>query len=257
MYGPANWCRSLPVSDDNIAGGWIWIRRASNAAQVNDKNWEGFTMFCSECGAKAAGKFCSSCGAKLTAMDSAAIETIDLPIDWSDVSDYETLLRIPEVRDRIAESAAQSKKSLTGEDFLDMYGNALGKLAGLPIKLPMASLAQFAQSTYAKLGVKTGKEKSKFVVQPPGKVIVSLLCSLARSGRAIRGVHQLADGCVIVAALPSDMLALEGELIIKVCRSPGGTQVEAKTEIPGQMFDWGKSTRCLESLLSELTRVAA
>ncbi|TWU30174.1 hypothetical protein [Bythopirellula polymerisocia] len=214
-------------------------------------------MFCSECGARAMGKFCSACGVKLSKTESTVEETVELPIDWSDVIDYETLLEIPEIRSRIARNASQSKKSLSGEDFLDMYGNALGKLAGLPIKLPMASLAHFAQSTYAKLGVKTGKARSQFVAQPTGIVLVTILCYLARTGRTLRGVHQLADGCVIVAALPSDMLALEGDLILTVGRSQGGTQVEAKTEIPGQMFDWGKSTRCLESLFSELVSAAA
>ncbi len=215
------------------------------------------TMFCAECGSKAAGKFCSTCGAKLEVLDLQASKTVELTIDWSDMIDYEALLRIPEVRKRIAHSAALSKKGMTGEEFLDKYGNALGKLAGLPISLPMSSLAQFAQSTYAKLGVKTGKSLSRFVPQSAGKVMVSLLCYLARTGRTLRVVHQLTDGCVIVASLPSDMFALEGDLIISIGRTPGGTQVEAKTEIPGQIFDWGKSTRCLEALLSELSSASA
>ena len=53
------------------------------------------------------------------------------------------------------------------------------------------------------------------------------------------------------------MFALEGDLILTVSRTQGGTQVEAKTEIPGQMFDWGKSSRCLEALFGELISSAA
>jgi hypothetical protein len=68
----------------------------------------------------------------------------------------------------------------------------------------------------------------------------------------VREVHQLSDGCIIKAALPSDVFALEGELIIGVSRQPGGTRIEARTEIAGQMFDWGKSGRCLEELFGEL-----
>lgn len=213
-------------------------------------------MFCSECGTKATGKFCASCGHKLSA-NSTSNGTLVLPMDWSQEIDYKTLLEIPEVRDRIARSAAQSKKSMTGEDFLDMYGKALGKLAGLPIALPMTSIAHFAQSTYAKWGVKTGKSRNEFIAKQAGTVLVSILCSLARNGRTLRGAHQLTDGCILVAALPSDLFALEGDLIITVARSTNGTQVAAKTEIKGQLFDWGKSTRCLDSLFAELVSVIA
>jgi hypothetical protein len=216
-------------------------------------------MFCSECGAKAAGKFCSACGARLTlGPDDHVVPFVEPVGDWSNVTDYQTLLRIPEVRDRIARSAAQSKRSMTGEEFLELYGNAVGKLAGLPVKLPMSSLARWAQSTYAKLGVKTDKSRTQSYSTPPGTLLVTLLCALARDGRALRSVHQLSDGCTLVAALPSDLFALEGDLVVTVTRAAdGGSYVEARTDIPGQMFDWGKSTRCLDALLAELTSAAA
>jgi hypothetical protein len=213
-------------------------------------------MFCSECGSQTTGKFCSACGHKLS-VNGPVAEHVVLTIDWTDTIEYETLLGIPEVRDRIARSAAQSKKSMTGEEFLDIYGNALGKLAGLPLSLPMTRIAHFAQSTYTKWGVKTGKSRSEFIARPAGEVLVAVLCSLARSGRTLRGAHQLADGCILVAALLSDVFALEGDLIITVAQCQTGTQVEARTEIRGQLFDWGKSTRCLDALFAELTSAAA
>lgn len=206
-------------------------------------------MFCSECGAKAAGKFCSSCGHRLGTVAPAEKATA---IDWSDVVDYEQLLAIPAVRERIARSAASSKKSLTGEEYLDMCGKVLGSAAGIPVSLPMSSIARFAQSTYSKLGVKTGKSRCEFIAQQPGNVLVTILCSLAREGRAIRDVRQLQQSCMIVAALPSDLFALEGELVISVTRHQTGSIVEARTEIAGQVFDWGKSTRCLDRLFAEL-----
>jgi hypothetical protein len=214
-------------------------------------------MFCSECGARAAGKFCSSCGHQLQPNDAPSADVIELTTDWSDCLDYDTLLRIPAVRDAISRAAAQSKKSMTGEEFLDMYGKALGKLAGLPITLPMSSLAHFAQDTYAKLGIKTGKSRTELITKPTGAVLVSILCSLAHNGRTLRGVHQLTDGCILVAALPSDLFALEGDLIITVAHTQHGTQVEARTEIKGQLFDWGKSARCLDALFAELVTPAA
>jgi hypothetical protein len=213
-------------------------------------------MFCSECGVEASGKFCSACGHPL-ASGAAVDETVVLTIDWSETIDYQTLIEIPEVRDRIARHAAQSKKKMTGEQFLEMYGNAMGKLAGLPISLPMTSIAHFTQSTYAKWGIKTGKSRREFVAKPAGEVLVAVLCSLARNGRTLRGAHQLTDGCMLVAALPSDLFALEGDLMITVARRTNGCEVEARTDIPGQVMDWGKSTRCLDALFAELTSAAA
>lgn len=216
-------------------------------------------MFCSECGAKGAGKFCSGCGAKLLASETPAdrgTEPVVVPmVDWVELIDYEQLMTIPTVRDRIARAAAQAKKKMTGEDFLDLYGKALGGLGG--VTLPMGKLAGLTQSAYARLGVKTGKSRSATFTTPPGEMLVRLLCSLAKNGRTLRDVHQLSDGCIVKAALPSDLLALEGDLVIGVRRVGGATLVEANTDIPGQMFDWGKSTRCLETLLSELGTAAA
>jgi hypothetical protein len=214
-------------------------------------------MFCSQCGAKAAGKFCSACGAPLLAIvpgPNADEHNPQPPIDWQNLVDYAALLRIPEVRDRIAASAAQSKKRMTGEEFLEMYGAALGKFTGVP--LPMAKMAPYVQSWAASLGMKTGKSRTQFIPSPPGTVIVSLLCSLARHGREMRSVQQFADGCVLKASLPSDLWSMEGNLILAVARRPGGAQVDARTDIQGQVFDWGKSTRCLDELFRELSAAA-
>lgn len=214
-------------------------------------------MFCSECGARARGKFCSSCGCKLETLDAPSTDVVPLPTDWSQIIDYETLLRIPAVRDAISRSAAQAKKSMTGEEILDAYFKAFGKLAGLPVPIPVSGLAKFTQSAYAKLGIQTGKERSAFIARPAGEVLVSILCSLARNGRTLRSAHQLSAGCLLVAALPSDLFAFEGDFIITVTRTQGGTQVNAKTDIQGQLFDWGKSTRCLDDLFTELVTPTA
>jgi hypothetical protein len=207
-------------------------------------------MFCSECGAKADGKYCSACGTKLAAPE--PIETV-LMIDRSNTVEYETLLSIPEVRQRIAQSAAKSKRRMTGEEFLDLCDKLTGKMAVIPV----ATIAHFAQSLHTKLGVKTGKHESRFIARPAGEVLVSLLCSLARHGREVRHAQQSPDGCIITASLPSDLFALEGDLIVAIARRPGGAQVNAHTDIKGQMFDWGKSRRCLDALFADLQSAAA
>jgi hypothetical protein len=204
-------------------------------------------MYCSQCGAKAAGKFCSGCGAPLLALTPGPELVL---VDWKNSLDYEALLRVPEVRDRIARSAAQCKRHMTGEQFLDICEKAFGKFAGVP--LPFATIAQFAQSFHARLGIKTGKSRSQHFTRPPGEVLVAILCSLAEHGRSLVKAQQVSDGCVLTAELPSDLFALRGELIIAVSSQAGGARVDANTEIPGQYFDWGKSTRCLEQLFGEL-----
>jgi len=227
-------------------------------------------MYCSECGVKGTGKFCTACGNRLAASNgfNAATSgreatgevasfdpTVFLTIDWSELLEYEQLISIPAVRDRIARAAAQSKKRMSGEEILDLYGKAMGKLTGVP--LPMSTIAGFAQSAYAKMGVKTGKSLTAVFAMPTGEMIVRVLCHHAKNGRMLRDVQQLADGCILRASLPSDLLALEGDLIVAVTRQLRATRIEAQTDIPGQMFDWGKSGRCLEGLLAELGTAAA
>lgn len=213
-------------------------------------------MFCSECGARAAGKFCSHCGHALLVIAEQTqplAETIaSTLVDWAPSIDYEAIISVPAVRKRIAHHATQSKKRMTGEEILDLYGKALGKLSGAPVALPMTAVAHFAQSLHAKLGIKTGKSRTATFTAPPGEVLVSILCNLAREGRALRDVQQASDGCTLVAALPSDLFSLEGDLVIAVSRHAAGTRVEARTDIQGQMFDWGKSARCLDQLFAEL-----
>jgi hypothetical protein len=176
-----------------------------------------------------------------------------LSIDWSTTIEYETLLSVPEVRQRIAQSAAQSKRRMTGEEFLDLCDKLTGKMA----VIPMATIAHWAQSLHTKLGIKTGKSQSRFIARPAGEVLVELLCSLARHGREVREAQQTQDGCAITASLPSDLLALEGDLIVAVTKRPGGAQVDAHTDIKGQMFDFGKSRRCLDELFADLQAASA
>jgi hypothetical protein len=92
------------------------------------------------------------------------------------------------------------------------------------------------------------------IPRPAGLTLVAGLASLARYGRELKRVTQHDDGCTVVAALPSDLRTMTGgELSFTVLRQPHETLVEARTHIPGQLYDWGKSTETLRQLFDDLS----
>jgi hypothetical protein len=142
---------------------------------------------------------------------------------------------------------------MTGEEWLGLYDKAFKPLSGVSVQ----TIASIAAPIYAKMGIKTGKKKTSVFAEPTGQVIVEVLCALAKNGLPLVKVHQGQSGCVIEAKLPSDFWALEGQVIVTVEHAGEGTNVEAATNIPGQLFDWGRSTRCLETLFGDIRAKAA
>ncbi len=205
-------------------------------------------MFCSECGKAAQGKFCSHCGAPLASTD---VVLAPIAPDWDREVKLETILRYPGVRDEIESNARQARKRLTGEQFLALADKLL------PLGVPLEGLVSVVQPFYERLGIKTGKTRSRPIAAPVGQVIVRTLCSLARHGQALQGVTQAVDGCLLEATLPSDVFSLQGKLLVTVRRSGVEAEVCGATHIGGQLFDWGKSNRCLDTLFTDLTRAAA
>ena len=102
----------------------------------------------------------------------------DLAVDWTELTNYEALIRIPEVRDRIARHANRSKKKLTGEEFLECCDKVLTPLTG---GVPFTVIANIAQPLGEKLGLKTGKTRCERLAERPGTVLVAILCSLAET----------------------------------------------------------------------------
>lgn len=204
-------------------------------------------MFCSNCGAEASGKFCSQCGAALERSVAPADPVID---DWSQLVDYATLIRIPTVRDKIASHASQAPTRLSGEDFLALCDKVVS------LGVPLAKIGAVGQSMYARLGVKTGKERSETLSTPPGTTIVAALCSLAWRGHLLQDVQQFEDGVHLKAELPSDIWSFQGDLLVDVRRSETGTRMDGATNIQGQIFDWGKSSRCLRTLFEDVKKLA-
>jgi hypothetical protein len=209
----------------------------------------GYTsMYCTNCGMKLSGNFCAGCGTRAVPPDE--IRDVIPMEDWRLEVRYAVLLHFPEVRDRLA-AVQQCAKKMTGEDWLELYDKAFQS------KIPMKTVAALAAPIYAKLGIKTGKSRTEVFAEPPGQVMVDVLCALTRNGLPLSKVHQGQSGCVFEAKLPSDFWGFEGQVVVSVESVGTQTKVDAATTIPGQLFDWGKSARCLEKLFSDLRIKAA
>jgi hypothetical protein len=61
---------------------------------------------------------------------------------------------------------------------------------------------------------------------------------------------------VIEASIPSDIFALEGDLLVTVQSDDRITTVDAATKISGQLSDWGKSKRVLKRFFARIREFA-
>lgn len=93
-------------------------------------------MFCTNCGAQASGNFCAKCGSSLTAHAGAPAGDIT---DWSQEIRYETLIRLPAVKDAIGRHAAIADKHVSGEDYLALFD----KIS--PMGVPLSKLEMVVQ----------------------------------------------------------------------------------------------------------------
>jgi len=205
-------------------------------------------MFCSHCGIKASGNFCYQCGSPLGAIQEASAEDlVPAVLSWEDDADYERVAQHPAVRTAIASSAAQARPGLSAEALMEIADKVV------PIGVSYSAVASVAQPMWASLGVRTGKERSAVLAVPIGQAMARVLCSLAKHQQSVQRVEQADDGCQILAELPSTIWAMKGELSVTLVRQEDGCLVTAATSIPGQAFDWGLSTRCLEALFAEIS----
>ena len=207
-------------------------------------------MYCTNCGLQGSGHFCAACGTRLATGDVANV----LPVgDWRNEVRYAVLLYFPEVRNRLA-AVPEHAKSMTSEEWLGLCDAAFKPLAG---GISVKTVTAIVTPIYARMGIKTGKSRTEVLAEPPGQVMVEVLCAFARNGLPLGKVHQGEAGCVFEAKLPSDFWSFEGQVVVSVERVSNGTKVEAATTIPGQLYDWGKSARCLEHLFGEFCAKAA
>ena len=170
----------------------------------------------------------------------------DQPQPWDDEVNYRSLVKMPEVRELIDRHASLSRKKMTGEELLQLAEKIM------PTGVPLDKVMSLFQPLATQMGIGTGQERVERIQAPVGRVLVRVLCSLARHGQTLRHIRQGSDGCALEASLPSDIWALEGVLGITVVRRGGWTDVGAATKVGGQWFDWGKSRRCLDQLFADL-----
>lgn len=204
-------------------------------------------MFCSSCGAEARGNFCSECGEPIVRGVATAHADVE---DWQHEIEYARLIRVPDVRDRIDRYAAMAPRRLSGKEFLALCDKVVS------LGVPLESIGAMGQALWAQLGIETGKDHTEAFSIPPGTAIVAALCALARGGQPVQQVRQFTDGCLIEAKLPSDIWSFEGRLMVTIRRSDQITRVDGATEIKGQLFDWGKSKRCLQALFSDIKELS-
>ncbi len=207
-------------------------------------------MYCHQCGEAANGNFCASCGTSLRDSQSAAESAAPFSLD--EVR-YAVIIQSPDVRQAIADFSSDAKCPLSGERFLEICDLALAPASGLSLK----TLASIAHPLSTKLGLRTGKQRTVEFPAPAAPVLISVLCSLARRAQPIREVTQRDDGCLIVAAIPSDFRSLEADLSVEVKRADDSTRIKAATNIQGQITDWGKSKQVLNTFFSDIAQALA
>lgn len=204
-------------------------------------------MYCTSCGTPGSGNYCTSCGARLAP---AAWSEPASRVDWSHEVRYDVLVAHPDVRDLLAQSARGSQLNISAEKLLKVYDKFVAKAAG---SVALSDLATVVVPIFTRMGVRTAaKQRSEMVAAPVGRTIVALLCSLAARGSTVKDVHQACDGCAIEAVLPSDIWSWEGALVVTVTAQGDWSRLDARTTIAGQSFDWGKSMRWLDHLVSDV-----
>jgi hypothetical protein len=173
----------------------------------------------------------------------------DAAADWADEHRFEVIIAVPVVREAISGCAAHARVPMSAEEFL---ARAAVVLPALGRAIRSGSAAR-GRARALKRGWRTGRSQETGIPAPIGRVIASVLCSMAYHGQAVHCVEQREGGCTLTAEIPSDRKTFGGVLQVDI---DGGddrtTTVHAKAEIPGQLYDWGKSRQTLAALFADI-----
>jgi len=178
------------------------------------------------------GRFCSNCG------NAVAADKI------KDYTSYHLLLADDRCKQIIASEAAKAQSGVSAGEFLSL----VEKIVPIPLEL----MGNIGSKVIARLGIKTGKAQKAISPHAFAYVLLGALCSLARNSLGIQSVMEAANACTIEAKIPSGIWSWEGKIRVAVLSQQGNTEIYAETEIPGQMYDWGKSKRTINKLLTDI-----
>lgn len=167
--------------------------------------------------------------------------------DWYAEHRFEVITSVPAVSSAIGSCAAHAPTRMSAEEFLARAAVVLPH--GTAIRRGSAR----GRALALRWGLRTDKSRETEIPAPVGQVIASVLCSLAYHGQAVHSVEQREDGCTLTAEIPSDLKTFGGVLQVSVSRgSSGSTTVHATAQIPGQLYDWGKSKQTLAALFADV-----
>jgi len=197
-------------------------------------------MLCSNCGREVTGRFCSECGAQLVSQESIA-----------DFTSYRQIMADPKCQEIITSCANQAKgEFLSASEFLNIAQSVM------PVSIPMEALGKVGSKLGTALGIKTTKARQMHLPHNFGYVLLGIICALAKHCIKIQSVSETQQSCTVEAVLPSSMWAWQGTIRLAIVSEDTGAKIIAETEVPGQLYDWGKSKRTIESLLSEISRLS-
>lgn len=211
-------------------------------------------MYCVHCGADGAATFCCNCGKKQTESRTDHSKrvigrdipspTCDVEYDWVKGLDYHRLLECETPRRRIAAASTKSHPGVTGEDILAVLE------AVSPSKISWSKLTYAVVPIVDKLGIRTTKQLQAVWQVDGGRVLLAYLCTLASMSLEVTEVEQEQDACVLSAAIPLGVITNPGKVITKLEMKSGWVRASLVVTIAGQWFDWGKSKRMIEDILS-------
>ena len=156
----------------------------------------------------------------------------------------------PKIRDILTDDEMEGMASDAG-----MSEEQIAKVAA-----PMSgmSVGQFQMVAAAgralgeKLGMKSNSAAELSLACSYTAAVRALVFALSSCGYGLTTAFDTPAGAYFEAELPSDLLAYGGSLQFDVVeQGENAVQLKGASEIPGQMYDWGKGKRALAAVFEK------